>query len=389
MTNSNFKIEVRYGQKDPVTQDIEWKSKKDHNLINNNGLDMLSDYWATQCTEYVYLETGGGVNARYSGTINISQSGNDLISVDPFFLEADAVNTRLLVWDDGSQAVITNYTDSVTGTALDNKTVSAQPCTIYYVEETLMDGFAVASNTYETFGGANENTWNVAADVLTITNKRTVAFPIEPVDITYKGAGWTPLSAPGSQIFGRKVLDIEITGGTQPIVEVTMSRKVDLTAETITTPIIAGITEDFDIMNLMGSVSYNTVAYWSSIDANGLTVAPTDNSTFMECVTTNAAKVALGEYSGALDQTNINITGDPYSAKSVAQTYTAGNFYSDYIATFTPNDFASSDWNTIALLSNTDDTKAFWRAVFANPQDFSSNLLKGLRIRKSWNRYYD
>ena len=388
MINSNFKIDVRYGQKDPSTNEITWKSEKQQNLINNNGLAMLADYWATECTQNVYLESGGTQNARSSGTILLEQTLSTVTSDDPFFFEADAVNNRLLVFADGRQAFVVTYVDSTEVIVNDSKLVSAQIGSIYYVEESLMDGFVKASTTYETFGGANENTWNVAANVLTITNKRTVQFPIEGADVTYKGVGWTPLVGDNKQVFGRKVLDITVDSGSQPIVEVTLTRKIEVDAKPVPSPIIVGVTDPVETMNMMGHASWNTVNYWSSIDANGLTVAPVETSTFMECKVSENAKVAIGEYVGAITLPNIDITGDTYSAKSVAQTHTAGTFYSDYIATFSPADMDTLSWNTVALLNDSDETEAWFRVLFTVPQNFSSRLLKGLRIRKSWNRYY-
>ena len=85
MINSRFKIDVRCGNKDPKTGKIVWVTPKSHNLINNNGMAMLASYWVCNCTENVYLETGGRVNARYSGTTNVAQSGTSITSDNAFF----------------------------------------------------------------------------------------------------------------------------------------------------------------------------------------------------------------------------------------------------------------------------------------------------------------
>lgn len=385
--NSNFKIDVRYGQKD-ASGSVTWKSEKDHNLINNGGLDMLATYWATKCTENVYLETGGRENARLSGTILLEQFSDIVTSDEPFFFDDDALNNRLIVFADGTTAGVKTYISSTSVEVFDSKSVLAQTASIYYVEENLMDEFAKASTTYLTGAGFNENTWSVADEVLTLVNKRTVEFPIEPTDITYKGVGWTPLIGNSQPVFGRKVMDIEISASTQPIIEVTMTREIDVSAITVNDTLITGISESAETMNLMGSTNYNTIGYWSSIDANGLTVAPTQLSTFMECVTTESCDVALSEYNGALDLINIDISGSLTASQTIAQTYVAGNFYSDYIATFTPADFTSVDWNTISLVNKLDPTEAWWRLKFDTPQDFTLKLLSGLRIRKSWNRKY-
>lgn len=390
MINSGFKIEVRCGNKDPKTGKITWVTKKDHNLINNGGLEMLKDYWVCECTENVYLEIGGGVNARYSGATLVEQSGTSITSDNAFFLndQSDATNNRLLVFDDGTQTFITGYNDVDDVDAGTSQVVAAQPATIYYVEETTMDNFAKASTTYETSVGSNTNSWSVTSGVLTIENKRTVEFPVEVSDITYKGVGWTPLAGNNQNIFGRKVIDIPVTASTQPIVEVTISRKIDV-AENTFTNIFTGAGTDGAHRNMMGSTSYNGVAYYSSINTStGATVAPTVTSTFLECKITEDMEMALGEYSGTTDLTNIDITGSTYATQTVSPIYTAGNFYADYQATFTKNDITTANLYTIALLNASDDTEAFWRYLFDSAVDFSSKRFNNLTIRKTWGRYF-
>lgn len=390
MIHSKIRIDLKCGQKDPSTGEIVWLTPKVHNLINNNGLAMLKDYWLCQCTENVYLETGGTVNARYSGSTLISQSGTSLSATDSFFLndQSDADNNRLLVFDDGTETFISGYNDVDDAEAGTSQIVSAQPATIYYTEETKMNDFAKASTTYETSSGSNENSWSVDSGILTITNKRTVEFPVEASDITYKGVGWTPLVGDDQEVFGRKALDIEISASTQPIVEVTITRSIDV-SDTTFANIFTGIAVDGTYMNMMGSTSYNAVDYYSSINTStGETVAPTVTSTFLECKSGIDMKMALGEYSGALDLTNIDITGDSYATKTVTPTYTSGTYHLDYTATFTRNDIETSSLNSIALLNNSDDTEAFWRYLFDSSIDFTSKRFKNITIRKSWGRYF-
>lgn len=389
MTHSQFKVEVRCGQKSPDGK-ISWLTPKEHNLINNGGMAMLSEYWACQCTENVYLETGGRVNARYSGSTLIEQNGTSITSDNPFFLndQTDALNNRLLVFDDGTQTWIAGYNDVDDVDAGTSQTVAPQPATIYYVEETSMDSFVVASTTYDTNPGSNENSWTVDTTNLTITNKRTVEFPVEASDITYKAVGWTPLAGDGQDIFGRKVVTFTVTAGSQPIVEVTISRVINITERGFTN-IFTGMSTDGARMNMMGSASYNNIAYYSSINTStGATVAPTATSTFLECKVTEDMKMALGEYSAALDLANIDITGSTYATKTVTPVYTAGTFFVDYIATFTRNDIETADLNTIALLNNSNDAEAFWRYLFNSPVDFTYKRFNNLTIRKSWSRYF-
>jgi hypothetical protein len=390
MMHTRFRIDVRCGNKDPKTGKITWVTKKEHNLINNDGLAMLKDYWVTQCTENVYLETGGGVNARYSGSTLVTQTGTSITSDAAFFLndQSDSINNRLLVFDSGAETYITGYNDVDDVDAGTSQNIPAQPATIYYVEETHMDTFAKASTTYETTPGSNENTWAVASNVLTITNKRTVEFPVEASDITYKGVGWTPLTGDDQAVFGRKVIDIPVSAATQPVVEVTITRKMNVDVVPFTN-IFTGVTVDGDYMNMMGSASYNGVAYYSSINTStGATVAPTAPSTFLECKASEDMKMALGEYTSALDLTNIDITGSTYVAKTVTPSYTPGTYYVDYTATFTRNDIETANLRTIALLNDADDAEAFWRYLFDSSVDFTSKRFKNLTIRKSWSRYF-
>lgn len=390
MINSQFRVDVRCGNKDPNTQKITWVTEKDHNLINNNGLAMLASYWVAECTENVYLESGGRVNARYSGSTNISQSGTSITSDAAFFLsnQDDANYNRLIVWDSGQQTFITGYNDVDDVDAGTSQSVSAGPATIYYVEELRMDGFVKASTTYDTNPGSNENSWAVASNVLTITNKRTVEFPVESTAVTYKGVGWTPIAGNDQDVFGRKVVDIPVAGGTQPIVEVTITRKIDV-ASTAFTNIFSGVSSDGDYMNLMGSSSYSSVAYYSSVNpSTGASVAPTAASTFLECKSTEDVKLAIGEYNSSLSLSNIDITGSTYATKTVTPSYTAGNFYADYIATFTRNDIETANLYTIAILNNSDNTEAFWRYLFDTAEDFISKRFNNLTIRKSWSRYF-
>lgn len=389
MTHADFKVEVRCGQKKPGGK-ITWLTPKQHNLINNNGMTMLADYWACQCTENVYLETGGAVNARYSGSTLVEQIGTSITSDNPFFLnnEDDATFNRLLVFDDGTQTFITGFNDVDDVDAGTSQNVSPQPATIYYVEETRMNGFAKASTTYDTNPGSNENSWSVDATNLTITNKRTVEFPVEASDITYKGVGWTPIAGDDQDVFGRKVVSFTVTAGSQPVIEVTITRVINITERGFTN-IFTGMSTDGARMNMMGSASYNSTAYYSYINTStGATVAPTVTSTFLECKSDEDMKLALSEYSSALDLANIDITGSTYATKTVTPAYTAGNFYVDYIATFTRNDIETANLYTIALLNNTDDTEAFWRYLFDSAVDFTSKRFNNLTIRKSWGRYY-
>lgn len=386
---TNLRVDVRYGEKNPETGAITWKSEKMSNLINNDGLSLLSTYWACQCTEYVYLESGGRANVRSSGANLLSQAGTTVTSDDPFFLESDADNNRLLVLENGTKLTIVGFVSDSEVEVLEAGTVSNKTAAIYYVEESFMDGFVKASNTYETYGGANTNTWSESAGILTLENKRTVSFPVEGSDVTYKAAGWTPLSVANSAVFGRKVMDIVVSGGSQPIVEVTLTRRIDCTAITVNGNTINGVAGTAESMNMMGSAAYNGVAYWSSINTStGATVAPTETSTFMECKSSENARIALGEYSTALALGNVDITGSTYASTSIAPIHTAGTFYIDYKATFTPNEFDTASWNTVALLNDADVTEAWWRLLFDSTQDFSNKILKGLTIRKSWSRYY-
>lgn len=388
MINSRFRVDVRCGNKDPKTQKITWVTEKEHNLINNGGMAMLADYWVCECTENVYLETGGRVNARYSGSTLISQSGTTITADNPFFLndESDATYNRLLVYDDGTQTFITSYTDVDEVEAGTTLAVSAQPATIYYVEETLMDNFVQASTTYDTNPGSNENSWAVNSGTLTITNKRTVEFPVEASDITYEGVGWTPLAGDNQVIFGRKVMSIPVTASTQAVVEVTITRTIDVSSTSFIN-IFAGVSVNGDYINEMGAAAYSGVAYYSSINTStGATVAPTATSTFLECKSDEDIEMALGEYSAALNLTNIDITGSTYATKTVTPTYTPGTFYVDYIATFTRNDIETANLYTIALLNASDDTEAFWRYLFDSAVDFTSKRFNNLTIRKSWTR---
>lgn len=390
MINAKFKVDVRYGEKNPDTKEITWKSNKSHNLINTTGLGMLADYWTCQCTENVYLESGGRVNARYSGATLVEQSGTTITADNPFFLNdaSDADQVRLIVWDDGTTNVITGYTDVDEVEALNSQNVVAQPCTVYYTEETQMDGFVKASTTYDTSGGANTNSWNVAADVLTIENKRTIEFPVEPSDITYKGVGWTPLSGDNAIVFGRKVMDIAITASTQPVIEVTISREIDVSTIIKASP-INGVAVDATTMNLMGSASYSGVAYYSSINTStGATVAPTVTSTFLECKVDEDLGIAIGEYAGALDLVNIDMTGDAYVVKSITPAHTVGTFIANYNVTFNRTDLETTDLVTIAAVNNIDDTEMFWRYKLDTSINFVSKRLQGLQFRKTWGRQF-
>jgi len=390
MIDSRFKIDVRCGNKDPKSGKITWVTPKEHNLINNSGLGMLATNWATKCTENVYLETGGQINARYSGATLVEQTGTAITSDNPFFLNdaSDATFNRLLVYDDGTQTFITGYNDVDDVDAGTSIAVIAQPATIYYVEEELMDEFAKASTTYDTGVGSNTNTWNVAAEVLTIENKRTIEFPVEAATVTYKGVGWTPNAGDDAAIFGRKVVDIPVTIGTQPVIEVTMTRTIDV-ADAAFTNIFTGLSVNGTHINTMGSTSYQAVDYWSSINTTtGVTVAPTVTSTFLECKVDEDIIVAIGDYAAALNLTNIDITGSAYATKTVTPTHTPGFFYADYIATFTRNDLETAALRTIALLSADDDTEAFWRYLFDSNVDFTSKRFNNLTIRKSWSRSY-
>ena len=60
----------------------------------------------------------------------------------------------------------------------------------------------------------------------------------------------------------------------------------------------------------------------------------------------------------------------------------------DYTASFNDSDLSSTDWNTIALLSDDADDEAFWRFLFDTPQNFENKILSNLTIRKTWKRSY-
>jgi hypothetical protein len=385
-----FRIDVRCGQMDPKTNKITWKTELESNLINNGGMAMLADYWVTECTENIYLESGGRINARYSGTTLLSQSGTTVTSDNAFFLNdgSDAIQNRLIVFDDGTQTWVTGYTavDEVeVGT---NAITAAQPATIYYVEETQMDGFVKASTTAVTSGGANTNTWTESAGILTVTNKRTISFPAESATTTYEGVGWTPNVGDNQQVFGRKVIQFTVDIGTQAIIEVTINRRVDCTSDTFTN-LFVGTSIDGSHINQIGAAAYNNIAYYSSINTStGATVAPTVGSTFLECKSDEDVKMIIGEYAGALDLTNIDVSGSTYAEKTITPTYTIGNFYIDYIATFTKDDLVTADLRTIAITNNTDATEAFYRYLFDSSINFESKRFNNLTIRKAWSRYY-
>ena len=167
-----------------------------------------------------------------------------------------------------------------------------------------------------------------------------------------------------------------------------MTRVIDCVEEALASIPLTGLTAAGASMNMMGSADYTTAAYFSSISSVGVTVPPTSTTTFLECKESESLKIALGEYSTALALGNIDITGDTYVATAAAPTYTPGDFFLDYTASFNDSDFSSTAWNTIALLSDDDDTEAFWRFLFTSTQNFENKLLNNLTIRKTWKRSY-
>jgi len=169
---------------------------------------------------------------------------------------------------------------------------------------------------------------------------------------------------------------------------VTINRRVDCNSEAFTN-IFSGVTVNGTQINEMGAAAYSAVDYYSSINTStGVSVAPTVTSTFLECKSSVDIKIAIGEFSTALDLTNLDITGSSYAEKTVSPTYTAGNFYLDYIVTFNSDDIDTPNLYSIAILNDDDSTEAFWRYLFDSAVNFQSKRFKNLTIRKSWSRYY-
>lgn len=297
---------------------------KSKNLILDSGLDKIgtaSNFWAV-AFEYMLL----GVQAsptpvrRDSGAITLSQSGTTITASSSFFVASDT--GRLLKYNDidGTEVYLT-YVSATQATASVSKSVSSVNGTIWYVNQTALESFSNAANTYSTDGGANGTTWSSGTQTL----KRTIIGRSEPSDITYTEIGFNSTSS-NSNIFDRDV----ITGGLSLLAgdQVRCTVQVIVTWSPITPASISNVGTGLDTTGNAQLESGLRLPYVASAGYSQGEIGPT--SSYIAVLSNGASFVTFS--------TSTESSSNAYYNKaSTVSSYTNGTFYRSHSAVIDVN----------------------------------------------------
>lgn len=185
------------------------------NLVLDQGLNALANKTAgglnssaaSSCSQ---LNIGGGTNANSfaSGAITFTQSTTTVTASAGFFTAAMVGGIlKYGVGSAGTEQYITAFTSATQVTVSSSATVGATVGTVWMVQQTALQTFLFATNTYQSNAGDNV----VTASATSVTFQRTFINPVQGAPYTVNELGWTNT---GLSILGRAVLPSSDVVGT-------------------------------------------------------------------------------------------------------------------------------------------------------------------------------
>lgn len=349
-----------------------------NNLILDQGLNFLfTTYPVSQASIYCAVGTGTATTFTDSGATTATTAGlSTTITASSSFFTAGMVG-QLIKFDSGEE----RYIVSQTGTAcVVNSAVNiAAPTqfTVWAVNQVGLAAEAKRTNTY-LFGTGNCGTTD-SSGVRTL--RRTYDFTVEVSNQNYTELGWSRDSGAGNNLFSRTL----VSGGTVSVLIGQQLRVI------------------YDIAITVGPI-VSTAATWSIGGTTGWPVAPatTTNGNYIRNGYAIDLVDTLGSpgYFDELDPSRSNIpivlatgstlpgfgssftagtvgTGSVYSASS----YSAGNFYRDFTASFSLAQSNATNWRGV-YANNTSS----WTFVFDQAQTKANTNTLSLTIRISYSR---
>ena len=376
MINNKLKVKVRF--LNTSEGDIE-----DHNLINDDGLDMLATNYIADV--FKNLQWGDGVrqNARESAGVLLTQTGTTIISPVPFFTVEDGTFGRLLIFLDGTQANIVTRISDVQVTVVENQAVAAQTATVFHTEETDLENSLASYNSY--VAAASGSTVDFTSDILTIEDKRVFDLGTAGSDIVRTEFGWGPTAGVGDAVFGRIVKDITWLTGAAIQIEVTVTRTMDCSIVTIASLPVTGAANPATSRLMFGSTTLQAIAYRSSVDAAGASVigASAGVSLLEPYFTGTQLNQSVSETASTLDFTNIADSTAGDNQLWVLDSYSAGNYSRSFTAQFIGETFVSAVWRNVSMWIASQVSQ--FRILFNSNESFDGQL-SDLVIKCSWGR---
>jgi len=304
-----------------------------HNLLLDGGLDLVASDNLMDLFRYAVVGTGSTPTNRDSASTTFTRSGTTVTANANFFEAADV--GRLLKFDSGEEMYITAFTSATEVTVDTGGTLSASEGTVWYVNEV---GHETESKRTATYGSdSGDNGRSVSGNI--ITNKRTYIFSAEVGAVTYTEIGWSNVSTPSAQLFGRDL----IAGGGDSL-SAGQQYKVIFQLQTTLSPVDPTAVSDVGnngfntagtfcfeyLFRGLGYVSSTGAATYDGSNENSVP-EPKNNHEV------SYADATFTQLSGL--STSFGTPGSTILAMT-AQSYTSGSFTRTYVATA-----SISQWN--------------------------------------------
>jgi hypothetical protein len=371
---STFKYRVgvlRNNQKKFLT---DWRA----NLILDSGLDKQAAVRTASCFGYVLL--GNQVSPdpvrRDSSPITFTVSGTTCTASGSFFLSTDT--GRLIKFNNvgGDERYLT-YVNSTTATLSSTATVSGVTATIWYVNQTSLQSFVVAYNSYSTTGGGNGSsiTGNVS------TRKRTFIGTPLAGPYTFTEIGFNDSSS-NTNLFDRDIIPggVSLLTGDQVIVECSLI--TTFTPDSARS--VGNVATGFDssgqciITGILNTTFDDGISYVKTNGSStnqGSVMDPYGSIGFVG-ITASFSLPSFGNGDGS------NPLSQSVGATSSTVTpYVNGTFYKDIVTTWSAG-VATGTFYGINIVSS----KCFFIQEFTAPLNILSTQSLSLTFRKTWQR---
>lgn len=225
---------------DSKTKRVIREYPKQHNLILNNGMDMIGGDSIVNCFSRCCCGTGTTPTVDDSGTSQISQATTTVTITGGSFVFTNTATDagKMIKWDTGEEARIVTVLTTLTATVANSATVAAGEFKVYRTNQTGLATETKRTSTYVT--GASNCASSVASNVQ--THKRTYDFTAEVGSVTYNELGFSNTSSVGNNLFSRILLGSGVALVNGQNLRVVYSLIVTWTPSTPTTISVAPIT---------------------------------------------------------------------------------------------------------------------------------------------------
>ena len=182
-----------------VCRDYGWQA----NLILDQGLDQVATRPWVDCFQYAVAGTSDQSNYLASGATTASQNGATItLSGGSFrFTDTPTDYNKVLKWDSGEEATVTQVTSPTTLRTNVARIKSAGSFRVYLTTQTGMGAEIARSGTYATGPGACGVTLSPGTGTLVFL--RSFDFGIPALATTYREVGVSWSGVPGNNLFAR------------------------------------------------------------------------------------------------------------------------------------------------------------------------------------------